>query len=113
MKETEQEKIYIQSFGCYLKNAKAFKYYYMIKVVVAIAGVIFGYNLFVKCFGPQELTGMEIAGSTIGSVVGLASLMQLLMSVFDLESFINSFTNPDYLASRKLIEDLVKEKDDE
>lgn len=97
-------------FGYYVKNAKMYRLYFVIELIVAIAALTTGIILVIN-FYPEKTDwfAKNIVWSAIGGISSILGLIGLFVTLGSVSQFINSWVNPEYEAIEDILGTLMQE----
>jgi len=97
-------------FGFYVKNAKMYRVYFILELVLCLSALVAGILLTIN-FAPvdSEWLVKNILWVSIGSISCLIGLIGIIITLGSISEFINSWVNPEYEALEDLFGTLFSE----
>jgi hypothetical protein len=96
-------------FGYYVKNAKMYRVYFILELIITLAVLIAGILLTIN-LAPENSQWLvsNILWVSIGVTLCLIGLIGVIITLGRIGEFINSWVNPEYEAIRELLEKLMR-----
>ena len=102
----------IELFGYFLKEAKLYKIYFWVELIVgvifSIIGIVLADNTYLAIFD-DEYTILQLFGFIIGCIFSLIGIIIFIVSLFSITSYIRAIKNPEYDAISNLFSKTIKD----